>query len=54
MVCGVGILPVIQGGVADACGYLASYWVLFAGLAYILFYALIGHKNVNKDLTAQA
>ena len=54
MVCGGGVLPVIQGGVADAAGVLTSYWVPLIGLAYILFYALIGHKNVNKDLSAQA
>ena len=31
-------------------GYLPSYWVIVAGLAYLLFYALIGSKNVNKDI----
>ncbi|MFQ8804381.1 MAG: hypothetical protein ACLR8Y_03710 [Alistipes indistinctus] len=30
MVCGGGILPLIQGGVADPFGYMASYWVVFA------------------------
>jgi FHS family L-fucose permease-like MFS transporter len=50
LVCGGGILPAIQGAVADAGGYLTSYWVIFIGLAYLLFYALIGSKNVNKDI----
>lgn len=50
LVCGGGILPVIQGKVADVAGYVPSYWVIFAGLAYLLFYALIGSKNVNKDV----
>ena len=50
MVCGGGILPLIQGGVADFAGYLSSYWVVIVGLAYILFYALVGSKNVNKDI----
>ena len=50
MVCGGGILPLIQGGVADFAGYLTSYWVIIVGLAYILFYALAGSKNVNKDI----
>ena len=50
MVCGGGILPLIQGGVADFAGYLSSYWVVVAGLAYMLFYALVGSKNVNKDI----
>ena len=50
MVCGGGILPLIQGYVADISTYLTSYWVIIAGLAFILFYALIGCKNVNKDI----
>ncbi len=50
MVCGGGVLPVIQGGVSDSAGYMAGYWVVIAGLAYLLFYALIGSKNVNKDI----
>jgi MFS transporter, FHS family, L-fucose permease len=50
LVCGGGILPVIQGKVADLAGYLPSYWVIFLGLAYLLFYALIGSKNVNKNI----
>ncbi|MBW8324361.1 MAG: MFS transporter [Prolixibacteraceae bacterium] len=50
MVCGGGILPALQGWVADFAGYMPSYWVIVAGLAYLLFYALIGSKNVNKDI----
>jgi FHS family L-fucose permease-like MFS transporter len=50
MVCGGGILPALQGWVADIAGYLPSYWVIVAGLAYLLFYALVGSKNVNKDI----
>lgn len=51
MVCGGGILPLIQGGVADLTGsYMASYWVIIAAVAYILYYALIGSKNVNKNI----
>jgi FHS family L-fucose permease-like MFS transporter len=50
MVCGGGILPALQGWVADVAGYLPSYWVIVAGLAYLLFYALVGSKNVNKDI----
>ena len=53
MVCGGGILPLIQGGIADNASYLASYWVIFAGLAYMLFYALIGSKNVNKNIPVE-
>ena len=50
LVCGGGILPVIQGLVADMAGFMASYWVIIAALAYLLFYGLIGCKNVNKDI----
>lgn len=53
MVCGGGILPVIQGAVADSAGYLSSYWVIVVGLAYILYYALIGSKNVNKNIPTE-
>ena len=50
MVCGGGILPLIQGYVADLAGYLSSYWVIIAGLLYMLYYAVAGSKNVNKDI----
>jgi FHS family L-fucose permease-like MFS transporter len=53
MVCGGGILPMIQGYVADKFGYISSYWVIVIGVAYILFYALIGSKNVNKDIPVE-
>lgn len=53
MVCGGGILPLIQGGIADATSYLTSYWLVAACLAYILFYALAGSKNVNKDISTE-
>ena len=47
MVCGGGIVPLVQGAVADAAGYINSYWVLVASLAYILWFALVGSKT-NK------
>ena len=51
MVCGGGILPFVQNAVVDWTGsYLVSYWVIVAGLAFLLYYALIGSKNVNKDI----
>ena len=53
LVCGGGILPALQGWVADVAGYMPSYWVIFAGLAYLLFYALIGSKNVNTDISVE-
>ena len=50
MVCGGGILPPIQGWIADKTDYLTSYWVIVAAMAYLLFYALVGSKNVNTDI----
>lgn len=53
MVCGGGILPLIQGSVADSLSFLSSYWVIAIGLAFLLYYALIGSKNVNKDIPVE-
>ena len=44
MVCGGGVLPVIQGAVADAFNYIDSYWVLIVALVYLLWFALSGSK----------
>ena len=44
MVCGGGIVPVIQNAVADASGFIPSFWVLVVAVAYILWYALLGSK----------
>ena len=53
MVCGGGVLPLIQGAVADGFGYLASFWVIIVALAYILYYAQVGSRNVNKDIPVE-
>ena len=50
MVVGGGIMPLIQQSIASTAGNIASYWLVIAMLAYILFYATIGCKNVNKDI----
>ena len=50
MVVGGGVLPLIQNFIADHAGYLTSYIVPLAGVAYMCYYALIGSKNVNKDI----
>lgn len=50
MVCGGGVLPLIQNYIADVAGFMTSYWVIIIALAYLLYYALIGSKNVNKDI----
>lgn len=50
MVMGGGVLPAIQGVFADKVGYINSYWVIIVSLAFLLYYALIGSKNVNTDI----
>ncbi len=53
MVVGGGILPLVQNKIADITTYQVSYFVIIAGLAYLLWYALIGCKNVNKDIPVE-
>ncbi len=53
LICGGGIMPFIQGLVADAAGFINSYWVVVAGLAYMLLYGLFFSKNVNKDIPVE-
>src|SRR5574344_1624192 len=54
MVFGFAIMVGLQGAVADWTGsYMTSYIVVVACAAYILFYALIGSKNVNKDIPVE-
>ena len=52
MVVGGGILPLIQNSiVGTTMGSLRiSYVIVLAVLVYMIFYALIGSKNVNKDI----
>ena len=50
MVVGGGVMPLIQEAIAGAVGPIASYWLVIAMLAYILYYALVGCKNVNTDI----
>ena len=56
LVCGGGILPLLMNVIVDGnggTGYLQSYWIIVIGLAYILFYAFWGSKNVNKDIPTE-
>ena len=50
LVVGGGIMPFIQDFIAKGAGYMNSYWLVIAMLCYLLYYALIGCKNVNKDI----
>ena len=54
MVFGFAIMVGLQGLVADWTGsYMTSYIVVLFCAAYILYYALLGHKNVNKDIPTE-
>ncbi len=51
MVVGGGVLPLIQGVLADISGsYMTSYWVVIAAISYLAYYAVIGCRNVNTDI----
>ena len=51
MVVGGGIIPLIQNWVADQSTYILSFIVPLIGLAYLLYYALIGSKNVTTGIS---
>ncbi len=53
MVVGGGIIPLVQQVIAKSAGYMASYWLIVACLGYLLFYGLIGSKNVNTDIPVE-
>ena len=54
MVVGGGVMPLLQDLIARHLGgYMTSYWLVFAMLGFILFYALVGSKNVNKDIPVE-
>lgn len=44
LVCGGGILPLVQGAVADATSIISGYWVVVAAVAYMLLFALFLSK----------
>lgn len=48
MVVGGGLLPLVQNAVADVAGFIPSYWVIVLGLAYLLYYALVGSKVTKR------
>lgn len=50
MVVGGGVMPLLQNAIATSAGYMTSYWLVAAMLVYLLYYALSGSKNVNRDI----
>lgn len=53
MVVGGGIMPLIQDAIGRSVGYVSSYWLVVAMIVYILWYALAGSKNVNKNIPTE-
>ncbi len=53
MVCGGGILPLVQGAIIDKIGYMPSYILLAVLYIYTLYYALYGSRNVNGDIPVE-
>lgn len=50
LVCGGGVIPFVQNVLADYVGSVQSYWLIIVCLGYLVFYAVSGSKNVNKDI----
>ena len=53
LVCGGGIIPFLQNLLADKVGSMNSYWLIAVCLLYLIYYALRGSKNVNKDIPTE-
>lgn len=49
MVFGCAVMMFIQASVADAVGYIQSYWVVVFCAAYLLFYALVGSRASKRE-----
>lgn len=49
MVFGCAVMLAIQGVIADATNYIASFWVVVGCAAYILFYALVGSRVSKRS-----
>ena len=52
LVVGGGIMPLLQNNVVVPAvgGYIQSYWLIIAMLAYLLYYSIWGCRNVNKNI----
>lgn len=49
MVFGCAVMMFIQAFVADAIGYIQSFWVVVFCAAYLLFYALVGSRVTKRE-----
>ena len=54
MVAGFAVMIFIQAKVIDFThNYISSFIVVLLSAVYILYYALLGSKNVNKDIPVE-
>ena len=49
MVFGCAVMMFLQAQLADAIGYIQSYWVVVFCAAYLLFYALVGSRVTKRS-----
>ena len=49
MVFGCAVMMYLQAQLADAIGYIQSYWVVVFCAAYLLFYALVGSRVTKRS-----
>ncbi|HIS34076.1 MAG TPA: MFS transporter [Candidatus Avirikenella pullistercoris] len=54
-VLGGGIMPLLQGVIADAMGgdWTWTWWLVLVGEIFMLYYALVGYKPREKDIIAK-
>ncbi len=53
-VLGGGVLPLVQGMIADATGSWSATWIIvILGEAYLLYYALLGSRIRKQDMIAE-
>ena len=52
MVVGGAVIPEIQGFLSDTLGYQRSFAIVLLCYAYILFFAVRGHRNLNVTNTS--
>ena len=48
MVVGGGIMPLVQNAIANSVSYMASYWLVIAMLAYLLYYAPVSYTHLRS------
>ena len=51
MVVGGAVIPEIQGLVADAVGYQKSFIIVLLCYAYLIYFAVSGHRNVQEGFS---